>query len=129
MAFTTDVTTDIGLVRVKISDTNSAKPIFNDDVIERMLSFEGDVLRASAGCLEAIAASQALKLKVIQVLTLKTDGAKLSEALLKLAQSYRTQADFNDAASGGLFDIAETTDSDFAWREKLEKEILRQAIP
>ncbi len=126
MSFTTDMTTDIGLVRVKISDTNSAKPIFLDDVIDAFLSFEGDVLRASAGLLEAIAASQALKLKVIQVLTLRTDGAKLADSLLKLASAYREQADFRDAASGGNFDWAEFVDDQFSARERLMKELLRE---
>ena len=128
MTFTTDPTTDIGLIRMRISDRDSTAPIFSDDDLTAFLAFEGDSLRASAAALEAIAVNQALVLKVIKLLQLSTDGAKLAETLLKLASRYRDQAEYIDAASGGTFDVAEFVDGAFAERERLIKEALRTGI-
>lgn len=128
MSFTTDPTTDVGLVRLRISDRDSANPIFQDEDLNAFLAFEGDSLRASASALEAIAVNQALVLKVIKLLQLSTDGAKLAETLLKLATNYRNQAAYNDAANGGTFDIAEFVDGDFAERERAYKEALRSGV-
>lgn len=113
-------------MRLKITDRDLINPIFQDEEIEAFLSMEGSsVLRASAAALEAIAIDQALVLKVIKLLQLSTDGAKLADSLLKLAGRYRDQADFADAASGDLFDWAEMIDDQFAARERLTKELLR----
>lgn len=124
MSFTSDPTTDIGLIRLRIADRDSTTPIFQDEDLTAFLSFEGDSLRASAAALEAIAVNQALVLKVIKLLQLSTDGAKLAETLLKLAANYRSQADYSDAANGGTFDIAEFIDGDFAERERVSKTLI-----
>lgn len=125
MTATYDPNTNIGLVRLKITDRDLTDPIFQDEEISAFLAFEGSVLRASAGLLEAIAVDQVLVLKVIKLLQLSTDGAKVADTLLKLAGRYRDQADFVDAASGGNFDWAEFVDDQFAARERLTKEIIR----
>lgn len=128
MSFTTDPTTQIGQVRLKIADRDSANPIFSDEEITAFLTMESGVLRASAGALEAIAIDQALVLKVVKILGQSTDGAKLAETLLKLARNYRDQAEFNDAASGDLFDWATFVDDPFASREYLRKAIESGAL-
>lgn len=126
---TYDLTTSIGQVRLKITDRDLTNPIFQDDEISAFLSMEGSsVLRASAAALEAIAIDQALVLKVIKLLQLTTDGAKLADSLMKLAARYRSQAEFEDAATGGSFDWAEFIDDPFAARERYEKEILRGGV-
>lgn len=122
MSFTNDPTTSIGLIRMRISDRDSANVIFQDEDLQAFLTFEGDALRASAAALEAIAVNQALTLKVIKLLQLSTDGAKLADTLLKAAGNYRTQAEFIDAASGTDFDWATFIDDPFAARERLLKQ-------
>lgn len=129
MSVTYDTTTAIGQVRLKITDRDLLAPIFQDEEISAFLAMEGSsVLRASAAALEAIAIDQALVLKVIKLLQLSTDGAKLADSLMKLAGRYREQADFADEASGGSFDWAETIDDQFAARERWTKEILRGGV-
>lgn len=129
MSFTLDPTTTIGQVRLKITDRDSANPIFQDADIEAFLLMEGSsVLRASAAALEAIAIDQALVLKVVKILGQSTDGAKLADTLFKIATRYRDLADFSDAASGDLFDWATFVDDPFASREYLGKAIESGAL-
>lgn len=127
MAFTFDVATDVGRVRLLIPDRTAAEPLFEDEEIETFLDLESDnVRRATALALETIASDQALTLKVIKSLDLSTDGAKVSDALLKRAERLRTQADEVEAAEdGGLFDIAEMVPTAFAYRERLAKAAMR----
>lgn len=118
MTFTTDPTTDIGLVRLLITDRDPVNPIFPDDAdITAFLNVEGGITkRAAALALETIAVDQVLVLKVIKNLQLSTDGAKVSDALLKRAGLLRTQA---AEADDDLvpFEIAEWAVNDFAARE------------
>ena len=127
MAFTFDVSTDVGRVRLLIPDRTAADPLFTDAEITALLELEGDDVRcATALALETIASDQALILKVIKSLDLQTDGAKVSDALLKRAELLRTQAaDAEAAEEGGAFDIAEWTPTAFAYRERLTKEAQR----
>jgi hypothetical protein len=125
VSFTYDLTTNVGLIRLRITDKSEAEPIYQDEELAAFYTAEGSVLRASAAALEAIAINQALVLKVLKLLQLSTDGAKLADTLLKLAQHYRNQAEFEDAASGGNFDWAETIDNEFAARERIVKELMR----
>src|SRR5690554_1779198 len=76
--------------------------LFEDDEIAAFLSLEGgDVRRATALALETAASNEALVSKVIWLMDLKTDGAKVSDALLKRAAQLREQAeDADDDASG-----------------------------
>ena len=126
MTFTTDPTTDIGFVRLRVFDRDPANPMFSDDDITAFVSFEGDKLRASALALETIATSEVLKLKVIKLLQLSTDGASVGRELRMQADRIREQAQFIDAAHGGTFDWAEFVDDDFAARERLLKQFERQ---
>jgi hypothetical protein len=128
MSFTYDPTTNAGLVRLLITDTNSASPIFSDAEISAFLSLYSNVFNASAVALRVIATNQVLVYKVIQWLHLRTDGAKMADSLLALAKSYDDQAIALDAESAGLFDWAEFVDDPFAARERLIKEIERAGI-
>lgn len=131
MAFTFNVTTDVGKVRLLVPDRVADEPIFEDEEIEAFLALEDDdVRRAAALALETIASDQAYTLKVIRSLDTQTDGAKVSDALLKRAAQLRSQADKADADAeaaedGGLFDIAEMPTTAFAYRERLVKEAQR----
>ncbi len=128
MSFATyDPTTDVGFIRMRIGDTVAATALFSDEELNAMLSFEGDKLRASAFALETIATNQVLLLKAIKVLGLQTNGDRVGAELRLQAKTIRDQAGLIDSDTGGLFDWANTLDDDFARREYLEKDILRQA--
>lgn len=126
MAFTYDLSTDTGKVRLLVPDRNSSEPVFQDNEISTFLDLEGgSIHRAAALALETVATDEALVLKVAKLLDTETDGAKLAETLLKRAASLRKQADGQDARSGDLFDWAEMSFSPFAYRERLANEWMR----
>jgi len=127
MVFTYDLTNDIGKVRLLIPDKVTPGQLLEDADITAYLTLEGNVVkRAAALALESIASDQALVLKVINLGDLTTDGAKVSDALLKRAAQLREQADKEEAGeAGGAFDWAEQTPTDFAYRERLWNEALR----
>ncbi len=125
MAFTFDISTDLGKVRLLIPDRVEDTPIFEDDEILALLSIEDGVKRATALALETIASDNAMTLKVIRLLDLSTDGAKTSDAILKRAQLLRDQAGVSDESDDDGFDIAEMVYDDFSYREKVVKELIR----
>lgn len=121
--FTTDPGTDIGMVRLLISDTDPTNPIYPDDAqIQAFLNIENSGVKlAGALALETIAANQVMTLKVIKLLDLQTDGAAMAKALLATAQSLR---DSNQDDWAG-FDIAQVTDDDpYNFREYLIKQAI-----
>lgn len=128
MTYTTDVTTYIGLVRLRIFDRDVSNPIFQDEDISSVYTTleRGNIKRTSAFLLETIATQEALIQKVIKNLQLTTDGAKLADSLMKQASELRTQADVEDAfGADGAFDWAEQVFDMFSERELILKEILR----
>lgn len=125
MAFTADVTTDIGKVRLLLMDMDVSSPIFPDDLqIQALLDMElGDVKQGAALGMETIAGNRALVLQVIQLLDLKTDGASVAKAMLSVAQRLRDTANSDWAG----IDFAEVVDdSMFVMREKWYKLALAQ---
>jgi hypothetical protein len=129
VAFTLDVTTDRGRVRVLIGDTdtvNATAQVLDDATIDMLLGLaEQGVLRAAAFGCEAIAANEVLVQKRIRTLDLSTDGPAEAAALRELAKSYREQAEVGD--SGALpFEIAEMVPNQFAARERVWDQALRE---
>ena len=96
MAFTYILTSDIGKVRLLIPDSRFDAYIFEDEEISTFLLLETGVKRAAALALETIASNEALVLKVIKLLDVQTDGAKVSDALLKRAEKLRSQSAQDD---------------------------------
>lgn len=127
MAFSYDPATSAGKVRLLIPDRVDSGHLFEDDEIDTFLSLESNsIKRAAALALETAASDNALVLKVIKLLDLSTDGARTSAALLERAARLRSQAEAEDSAEdGGSFDITEWTVSDFAYRDRLNNESLR----
>jgi hypothetical protein len=124
LPFTYDVTTDRGKIRLLCTDVTSTDPCFDDDEIDAFLSMGGNVLIGAAMALETIASNEVLVLKVIKLLDLTTDGAKVSDALLKRAQVLRAQA----AAEDYTFDIAEWASlSAFNFEQHVWNEALRDS--
>lgn len=85
---------------------------------------DSDMLRlAAAMALDAIASSQALILKRIEMLDLKTDGPAVAKALREHAATLREQVfDSVEAA----FDIIEQINDTPGYREKVLKDALRE---
>ncbi len=79
--------------------------------------------RATALALETIASDNAMVLKVMRLLDLTTDGAKVSDALLKRAQALREQDAVEDVV--GAFGYAEMVVNSFSERERLIKQAER----
>jgi len=127
LAFTYDLTTDIGKVRLLIPDrTETPLYFFEDDEITYLLTAEGsNIKRATALGLETMASDEAYVQKMIKLMDLTTNGPAVSEELRARAASLRKQADDEDAATTAEFDIAEWVVNDFSFRERVDKEALR----
>ena len=131
MAFTYDITTDRGRVRLLCTDTDVAggapAQYFQDDEIDFFLTaMSGSVLRAAAIALLTIAAQEVLLMKRIRLLDLSTDGPAEARALRELADVYQEKATLAEAAdAGGTFDYAEMVTDEFTAEERRNKEYLR----
>jgi len=131
MAFTYDVATERGQVRLLISDTDTAtaaNQVFTDAEIDAFLALEGaNVRRAAAQALDTIASNEALVQKVLRTVDITTDGAKLADALHKHAEMLRGQADDDATLDDGGLEIAELVVDPFSYRQRLTNELLRGA--
>lgn len=102
MTTLTDFSTDGALVRLLISDIDTAAPIFNDASVAAFLSLHGgNVKRAAAAALLVIAVNEVLVQKRIRLLDLTTDGPAEANALRALAAQYRAEADEEAATAAG----------------------------
>lgn len=129
MAFTFDLTTNLGKVRLLIVDKDSANPIFQDNEIDYFLTAEGsNVKRAAALAYETIAGNQAFVLKVIKLLSLSTNGEATARSLLAVAQRFRDQAAYDESTTSDNFDYAEVVYDDFTARQRLLNQIERLGI-
>jgi hypothetical protein len=126
MAFTYDTGSARGQVRLLMADTDFNKPIFEDAEVDVFLTLETDVLRAAAMGLETIASSQVMTLKVIKLMELQTDGSKVSAELRARAKDLRDRALTLEAEDGGGFDVIEEVPNQFAYRERVWDEFLRE---
>ena len=117
--FSYDPSTDAGKVRLLIPDNTEASYVFDDEEISVFLAMEGRVKRAAAMALETIAANEVMVLKVIKLLDVQTDGAKVGDALLKRAALLRQQAEDDEAVENAGFEIAEMVVDQFTYREKV----------
>lgn len=92
-----DTESAVNQVRLLINDVGGeggSQWIFSDEEIQRFLTLRGDsVFRAAATALRTIANNEAMTSKVITFLDVKTDGAKLADALRAGADEMEKQAD------------------------------------
>lgn len=102
MSITVDPASDIGRVRLLISDVDASAPLFTDEQIQAFLDMEGGtVKRAAATALDTIASSEALVSKKISTSDgLSTDGPAVARELRQQAKSLRKQADQDDDSYG-----------------------------
>jgi hypothetical protein len=102
---TLDSTTDIGRVRLLISDRDPANLLFDDDHIVAFLALEGTVRRAAAQALDTMASNEAMISKVIRTQDLQTDGSKVAAEIRARAAALREQ-DNDRGDDGQLFGMA-----------------------
>ncbi len=107
MAFTYDLETDAGQVRLLIPDNDSDNQIFSDAEIAAFLAMPGVVgltgatYRAAAAAVRTIARSEALRQKVMKTRGVETDGAKLAAELRQQAKELIEMAQDAEAAEDG----------------------------
>lgn len=125
MAFTYDLSTDRGKVRLLCTDSVLAYEIFADTEIDAFLTMESSNVKKSAAlALETIASSEVLVQKRIKLLDLSTDGPAESAELLKRAGLLRAQAEADEDGEYSPFDFAELVYDDFSLRERIIDEAL-----
>jgi hypothetical protein len=102
---TVDPTTAIGQVRLLISDTDEADPVFSDAEVTAFLALESSNVRmAAAQALDTIASNEVMVSKVIRTQDLQTDGSKVAAELRARATSLREQAAATDD-TGAVFGL------------------------
>jgi hypothetical protein len=96
-------------VRLLISDTNDASPVFTDAEISAFITLAGSNVRlAAAEALDTLASNEVMVSKVIKTQDLQTDGAKVAAELRARATTLREQAANYDATGAVFaFDIAD----------------------
>lgn len=111
--------TTVGNLRLlALKDTDISDPVFTDEEYSVFYSFEGgNMRRAIARIYETVAGSEAYIQKVIKLLDITTDGAKLAAEFRAQAKHQRQLADEEEAREGTVWDIAEQNVSEFAARE------------
>lgn len=132
MSVTYNLDNDVGKVRLIIQDGASSESsiqnaaIYQDDDIQAFLDLEGGARKlAAAQALDAMASSEAMVMKRITLLALKTDGPATAAELRKHAQMLRDQYAAGQTEEGGLFDWAEQTLSPWSTGEILLKDRMR----
>ncbi|GLY08266.1 hypothetical protein [Actinoplanes sp. NBRC 101535] len=102
---TTDLSSDVGRIRLLTTDTDVAFPLHTDAELLAFLALEGGNLkRAAAAQLESIATSETLVAKKISTQDLSTDGPAVSADLRTRAKALREQADREDPAGADIDD-------------------------
>lgn len=103
MTWTYDPSTDIGMVRLRVSDTDASRRIMDDEEYTAFLSMAGgSVVLAAAMALETIAVNEVLCLKVVNLMgAIVTDAASAAKQLLAQAKTLRAEyASMGDGGSG-----------------------------
>jgi hypothetical protein len=126
MTYSFNLSTDVGKVRLMIPDRDEANRFFEDDELSTFLTLEvNNIRRAAALSLETMASDQAMVLKVTKILDLSVDGTRVATSLMERAKLLRDQATFIEEQGDAGFDVAETVGNDFAYRDVLYKDWLR----
>lgn len=88
-----DYVSDVGRVRLLISDLDEANFVYTDAQISAWLAMNSGVKRAAAAALEALAANLLQVKGDIHTEDLQTQGSRTAEQMLALAKSLRAEAD------------------------------------
>jgi len=122
VAFTYDLATDVGKVRLLIGDTTTPGELFQDGEIQAFLDLNGgtDVFSAAADAVLAILADKALLAKVVAIGDYSESSVSVGQQLRSLAADLRERAQ-SVPADG----YAETIWDPFSHRTKLLHERLQ----
>lgn len=95
-----------GQVRLLIPDLDEDKPVFTDAELRAYLAIhKGNIKRAAATAIDAIATSTVMILKLVKTDDLTVDGPAVSKELRARAEALREEAnadDIEDAMSEGF---------------------------
>ncbi|WP_341394062.1 hypothetical protein [Arthrobacter sp. G119Y2] len=102
-----DFSTPIGRVRLLTADLDESAPLLTDEHLRGYLELHsGNVNRAAADVMDAMATSESLLARKIRTQDLQTDGPAVATDLRKRAAELRARADAEDAASlGDVFEV------------------------
>lgn len=122
MTWSYDPSTSIGMVRLRVTDTDPSRPVMDNEEYTAFLSMAGgSVPLAAAMALEAIAVNEILCLKVVNLMgAIVTDAASAAKQLLAMAKTLRAEAASGIDAGPGFLSI-EMVDGDEARSEKFRK--------
>ena len=119
MDFTYDLTTDLGLVRFLVADTDSTSPDFADDEVSVALAQEQNVPKLAAALLLEILASNRARLAVrVTRGSVSEDLTQVAANLRALAAQYRAEAE-GDADTVLEAVVTPSYDRFSAWRNEL----------
>lgn len=127
MAFSFDLSTDTGKIRLLIPDADADVHVFSDEDLAAFLALEGGrVKRAAALALETMASSEAYTQKAIRLLDLSTDGPKVAAELRARAKTLREQdaaavSDEQTAEGYVGFEVAEWPLGPASARDRIER--------
>jgi hypothetical protein len=123
--FTSDPTTDLGKMRLLVSDTDSTRPIMDDEDLQAFITIAGHYWPGAAMALDSIATNEVLTQKVLTIMGTSTDGAKVAKELRARARQLREDfKNFGPTTELG-FATAEMPDGAFSREEMLLKQYQR----
>lgn len=121
MAFTYDLTTNIGKIRLLIADTDEDSYDFEDDEIATAYTMSLNAYYASAVLLRSLAANRARLSVSVKRGTLTDDLKQLSKDLKDLADAMEEKGKAEIEDVGGLEAIIEPVYDDFSYRRYINK--------
>lgn len=126
MTATYDPTTALGQVRLLAIDFDLSNVIFQDADLQALLQLNANSVRlAAAQALDIIATNEVYVQKRIRTLDLMTDGPAEATQIRSQAAELRRQEFEGSGDYTGMFDWAEGVYNDFAERERIGKQFLR----
>jgi len=121
MAFTYDLTTNIGKIRLLIADTDEDSYDFEDDEITAANDLSVNIYYASAILLRSLAANRARLSVSVKRGTMTDDLKQLSKDLKDLALDFEEKGKAEIEDVGGLESIIEPVYDEFSYRRYINK--------
>lgn len=112
--YNTTSPTDRDRLRLKIGDTNTSHPIFEDEELDMILDEDAEVLLAAASACRAIAASSAKQAVFLSMPGISISKISVPDKFLELARVFETQAE-----TGATADTANWYTNDAAFYDAI----------